>query len=204
MAFNRKHTINPQQWVFLAAALAIVINYAPSCDAQSAWPQWRGPTRDGKVTEGTKWPDSINEQTLKQQWRIELGPSYSGPIVSESLVFTTETVNKSHEVVRALDRKTGETKWEKKWEELIAFMDFQEHIRRLIYTTNPVEAIHRIMRKTTKSKGGWVNEKGLIKQLYLTLKYNEKSWKRKTYRWNAIQRELINTFGERYSKYLDN
>lgn len=116
MAFTRKHTINPQQWVFLAAALAIVINYAPSCNAQSAWPQWRGPTRDGKVTEGTKWPDSINEQTLKQQWRIELGPSYSGPIVSDSLVFTTETVNKSHEVVRALDRKTGETKWEKKWE----------------------------------------------------------------------------------------
>ncbi len=61
----------------------------------------------------------------------------------------------------------------------MAFMDYGENIRRMIYTTNPVEALHRIMRKITKSKGAWTNDKGLIKQLYLTLKYNQKSWKRK-------------------------
>jgi transposase-like protein len=93
-------------------------------------------------------------------------------------------------------------KWEASWESLMAFMDYGEHIRRMIYTTNPVEAIHRIMRKVTKSKGAWINDKGLIKQLYLTLKYNEKSWKRKAFHWNAIQRELIDKFGERYSGYL--
>jgi len=93
-------------------------------------------------------------------------------------------------------------KWEKNWEELMAFMDYGEHIRRMIYTTNPVEALHRIMRKVTKSKGAWSNDKGLIKQLYLSLKYNEKSWKRKAFHWTAIQRELINKFGERYEKHL--
>ena len=104
------------QFVLFAAALALAHVSVTSCSAQSAWPQWRGPSRDGQVTEGTKWPASINESTLKQEWRVELGPSYSGPIVSKSLVFTTETVNKSHEVARALDRKTGEMKWKKKWE----------------------------------------------------------------------------------------
>lgn len=93
-------------------------------------------------------------------------------------------------------------KWEKNWEELMAFMDYGEHIRRMIYTTNPVEALHRIMRKVTKSKGAWSNDKGLIKQLYLSLKYNEKSWKRRTFHWTVIQRELINKFGERYEKHL--
>jgi transposase-like protein len=93
-------------------------------------------------------------------------------------------------------------KWEKNWEELMAFMDYGEHIRRMIYTTNPVEALHRIMRKVTKSKGAWSNDKGLIKQLYLSLKYNEKSWKKKAFNWTAIQRELINKFGERYEKHL--
>ena len=34
-------------------------------------------------------------------------PAYSGPIVSDTLVFTTETKDKKREVVRALDRKTG-------------------------------------------------------------------------------------------------
>lgn len=93
-------------------------------------------------------------------------------------------------------------KWEKNWEELMAFMDYGKHIRRMIYTTNPVEALHRIMRKVTKSKGAWSNDKGLIKQLYLSLKYNEKSWKRKAFHWTAIQRELLDKFGERYEKHL--
>ncbi|MEI8204230.1 MAG: hypothetical protein WCH34_14505 [Bacteroidota bacterium] len=37
-----------------------------------------------------------------------------------------------------------------------------ETFRRMIYTTNPVEALHRVMRKVTKSKGAWSNDKGLI------------------------------------------
>ena len=58
-------------------------------------------------------------------------------------------------------------KWEENWEELMAFMDYNENIRRMIYTTNPVEALHRVMRKVTKSKGAWSNDMGLLKQLYL-------------------------------------
>jgi len=81
-------------------------------------------------------------------------------------------------------------------------MDYAEHIRRMIYTTNPLEALHRIMRMVRKSKGAWSNDKGLIKQLYLSLKYNEKSWKRKAFHWTAIQRELIEKFGKRYEKHL--
>lgn len=93
-------------------------------------------------------------------------------------------------------------KWEANWDELMAFMDFGEHIRRMIYTTNPVEALHRVMRKVTKTKGAWINDKSLLKQLYLALKYNEKSWKRKAFGWVAIQRELVDYFGERYERHL--
>lgn len=93
-------------------------------------------------------------------------------------------------------------KWESNWPELMSFLDYGENIRRMIYTTNPVEALHRIMRKVTKTKGAWVNDKGLMKQLYLALKYNEKSWKRKAFKWIDTQRELREKFGERYERYL--
>jgi putative transposase len=93
-------------------------------------------------------------------------------------------------------------KWEESWEELMQFLDYSENIRRMIYTTNPVEALHRIMRKTTKTKGAWSNDKGLLKQLYLCLVHNEKSWKRKAFNWKIIQRELLDQFGERYGKHL--
>lgn len=102
------------------------------------------------------------------------------------------------------DKKYKEVrpKWEKEWNDLMAFMDYGEHIRRMIYTTNPVESLHRILRKITKSKGAWSNDKGLIKQLYLAIKYNEKSWKRKAFNWTAIQREMLDKFGDRYEKHL--
>lgn len=93
-------------------------------------------------------------------------------------------------------------KWEENWNELMAFMDYGSNIRRMIYTTNPVEALHRIMRKVTKTKGAWVNDKGLLKQLYLALKYNEKSWKRKAFNWLPIHRELTDKFGSRYVQFV--
>ena len=93
-------------------------------------------------------------------------------------------------------------KWEESWDELMSFMDFSSNIRRLIYTTNPVEALHRNMRKVTKTKGAWSNEKALLKQLYLALKVNKKSWNKKVFNWNVIQRELVMHYGERYEKYI--
>lgn len=93
--------------------------------------------------------------------------------------------------------------WEKDWDELMAFMDFSNAIRRMIYTTNPVEALHRIIRKVTKSKGAWISERALIKQLYLTLMSSTKSWQRKAFSHKSIQAELADKFGERFTKWLE-
>ncbi|MFO0872135.1 MAG: PQQ-binding-like beta-propeller repeat protein [Pirellulales bacterium] len=83
--------------------------------AAGDWPQWRGPTRDGQDP-GPSWPDSLQAPHLEQQWRVELGPSYSGPIVSGNRVFTTETVDRQREVVRAYDRQTGNLLWQVSWD----------------------------------------------------------------------------------------
>ncbi|MDX1666158.1 MAG: IS256 family transposase [Saprospiraceae bacterium] len=93
-------------------------------------------------------------------------------------------------------------KWDQAWEELMAFMDYTQPIRRMIYTTNPVEAVHRILRKVTKTKGTWPNDRALLKQLYLALKYEEKSWKRQAYHWTSVQRDLLEKFGDQYGRYL--
>ncbi len=94
-------------------------------------------------------------------------------------------------------------KWEESWNELMAFMAFKSDIRRMIYTTNPVEALHRVMRKVTKAKGAWTDENALTKQLFLALTTNEKSWKRQAYHWKGVQKELSEHFGERFSKWID-
>ncbi|MEO1618920.1 MAG: PQQ-binding-like beta-propeller repeat protein [Planctomycetota bacterium] len=78
------------------------------------WNQWRGPSRDS-VWEGPEWPEKL-EGELELLWEKPLGPSYSGPIVQNGLVFTTETVDKREEVVSAFDVNSGENVWRKTWE----------------------------------------------------------------------------------------
>lgn len=79
------------------------------------WPQWRGPTRDGQIS-GVAWPEKLDTNHLQRAWSVELGPSYSGPIVSADCVFTTETKDKKLEVVTAFDRKTGKQVWRTQWD----------------------------------------------------------------------------------------
>lgn len=83
-------------------------------DSSELWPQWRGPERTGEVVSATAWPDSLDG--LELAWRVDdLGSSYSGPIVSERFVFTTETRDETNEVVTAFDRATGKKIWSKQW-----------------------------------------------------------------------------------------
>ena len=93
--------------------------------------------------------------------------------------------------------------WAKDWHELTPFLDHGEQVRRMIYTTNAVEALHRQIRKVTKTKGSWVNDKALTKQIFLTLFYGRGGWNRKVFNWNAISQELSLTFGSRFEKHLD-
>jgi outer membrane protein assembly factor BamB len=85
----------------------------------STWPQWRGPNRDGQIS-GAAWPDKLDTNHLSEIWRVELGPSYSGPIVGADQVFTTETKDKKFEIVTAFDRSTGKQLWRTQWEGAIS------------------------------------------------------------------------------------
>lgn len=92
--------------------------------------------------------------------------------------------------------------WAGEWDDLMAFLAFPEDLRRMIYTTNPVEAVHRILRKLIKGKAAWTSESALIKQLYLSLKHNEKSWRRRAQHWKRIQSVFVHYDGGYWSKYL--
>ena len=109
---------------YLCSALATVEAQAASIVAVSEesgagqfpgqWNQWRGPGRSGHVGE-SEWPDRLNEQNFKRDWRVELGPSYSGPVMSSDLVFTTSTEDEEREVVWAIERTTGRVAWQTEW-----------------------------------------------------------------------------------------
>ena len=109
-------TLNPLLKRLLIATITITATSVVCGQERSAgvWNQWRGPTRDGLVS-GTNWPTSLSEKNLTPLWRVELAASYSGPIVSETMVFVTGTAEKKTEVVCALDRKSGKELWRVEW-----------------------------------------------------------------------------------------
>lgn len=95
----------------MLTTLALTLLFA----APAEWPQWRGPTRDGQIAAGAAWPNDL--KALAKVWQSpKLGPSYSGPILTAKLIYTTETVDKKTEVVTAFDRGTGTVVWTQKWD----------------------------------------------------------------------------------------
>ena len=80
------------------------------------WNQWRGPDRTGSVGEGSSaWPKTL-EGKLTKEWSVDLDASYSGPVVSGDLVYTTATRKASKEAVMAFNRHTGKKVWETTWD----------------------------------------------------------------------------------------
>ena len=109
------HTPSLGPWLIVVTlTLAVSGRVCGQEQTASIWNQWRGPTRDGQVP-GSNWPTSLDERTLTPRWRVELDASYSGPIVSETMVFVTGTAGKKTEVVCALDRVSGKELWRVEW-----------------------------------------------------------------------------------------
>ena len=84
-----------------------------SAEPSTEWLQWRGPLRTGHVD--AQWPEKLGNEHLEELWRMPLAESYSGPIVTDQWVFTTETRDKQQEWVRCVDRGTGKLVWEQHW-----------------------------------------------------------------------------------------
>ncbi len=100
----------------LVVGLGLLFGGLVAPDGRAAdWPQWRGPTRDGRV-DGAAWPDRLRDGRLARRWSVELGPSYAGPIVAGDRVFTVETRDEEEEIVHAFDRTTGAPLWRTAWE----------------------------------------------------------------------------------------
>ena len=71
------------------------------------------------------------------------------------------------------------------------------------YTSNAVEAVNSALRKVTRGKGAFPNESSVYKVLYLRIKELKEKWKKPIQGWKTIQSQIIDLFGERYTKYLE-
>ena len=93
--------------------------------------------------------------------------------------------------------------WRSKWEHLSAYFKYPEDIRRIVYTTNSIEAVHRQFRKLTKTKGGFPNDDSLLKLLYMGIINASKKWTMPIQNWNLTVSQLAIFFEGRLDAVLD-
>lgn len=87
-------------------------------------------------------------------------------------------------------------------EHIYPLFEYPEEIRKIIYTTNPIESLNSALRKVTKGKGSFVNETALMKVLYLRVENLEKKWSKGSKNWSSVQNQLAILFEDRYTKYI--
>ena len=84
--------------------------------------------------------------------------------------------------------------WQKNWGKLSTYFDYTGPIRKLIYTTNPIEGYHRQVRKVTKTKGAFPSETALLKLVYLATKRIEQKWTSPLSNWGLTVQQLAIKF----------
>lgn len=91
--------------------------------------------------------------------------------------------------------------WKSDWAELSTFFKYSAEIRKLIYTTNPIESFNRGIRKVTKTRSIFPNEDAVLKLVFLAMQDIEKKWTRTIRNWGMIYSQLTIFFEERLEKY---
>ena len=89
--------------------------------------------------------------------------------------------------------------WEKNWDDLTTFFDFPADIRRIIYTTNTVEAYHRQIRRVIKNKSSFPSPEAARKLLYLATVDIKRKWTRPIWKWPQV----LNQLGIRFEDRID-
>jgi transposase-like protein len=87
--------------------------------------------------------------------------------------------------------------WRRSWPEVVPFFAFSPAIRKMIYTTNAVEALNRSLRKIIKTRGSFPNDEAALKLLYLAIGNAGLRWRRSV-EWTAAMSEFAIHFGERF------
>ena len=87
--------------------------------------------------------------------------------------------------------------WRRNWEHIVPFFAFAPGIRKMIYTTNAVEALNRSLRKIIKTRGSFPNDEAALKRLYLAIRNAGMRW-RKGIDWINAMGQFAIHFGDRF------
>ena len=122
------------------------------------------------------------------------------------------------EIYRARDAKAGEAaldafaegpwgrkypaivqSWRRHWPEVIPFYAFPSDVRRIIYTTNAIEALNSKLRRAVRARGHFPHDDAVLKLLFLVLNLATKEWRMPAREWSAAKAQFAILFEDRFA-----
>jgi putative transposase len=92
--------------------------------------------------------------------------------------------------------------WRRAWSEVIPFYAFPAEVRRILYTTNAIEALNSKLRRAVRARGHFPTDEAAIKLLFLVLNRSEKEWKMPPREWAMAKTQFAVLFGERFTRAM--
>jgi putative transposase len=92
--------------------------------------------------------------------------------------------------------------WRRAWGEVVPFFAFHPDVRRLIYTTNAIEALNSKLRRAVRARGHFPTDEAATKLLFLVLNRSEKEWTMPAREWSIAKAQFAILFGERFTKAM--
>ena len=88
--------------------------------------------------------------------------------------------------------------WRRHWAAVIPFFAFPADVRRIVYTTNAIEALNAKLRRAVRTRGHFPSDEAAIKLLYLVLNLAEREWRMPPKEWGMARAQLATLFEDRF------
>ena len=92
--------------------------------------------------------------------------------------------------------------WRRAWNEVIPFYAFPAEVRRILYTTNAIEAWNSKLRRAVRARGHFPTDEAAMKLLFMVLNRSEKEWKMPPTTWAMAKAQFAVLFGERFTRAM--
>jgi len=92
--------------------------------------------------------------------------------------------------------------WRRAWSEVVPFYAFPGDVRKILYTTNAIEALNSKLRRAVRARGHFPNDDAAVKLLFLVLNRAEKEWKMPPREWCMAKAQFAVIFGERFTRAM--
>jgi putative transposase len=85
---------------------------------------------------------------------------------------------------------------------VIPFCAFPDEVRRIVYTTNAIEALNSKLRRAVRARGHFPSDEAATKLLFLVLNRSEKAWTMPPGAWSMAKAQFAVVFGERFTRAM--